>query len=226
MRIGWISKLTFLLMMLLTASQNISAVSMQNLPENPTISSDDNTSIPVVRLLNVQGIWNVSLAGTGITVALNQSGDSIFGRCKFEGGDPWNGLVAGSLSGKMVNIAVAAIQGKVLVSTLIIGMISGDSIQGSYASYDDNGSLAKDTFTATKISPDVSSYTPAKIIASSPSAAEQPQTVQQAATTIGQQPQTTTTIGQQYQTQKSRVTDVTQLAKGIDPNIMPRHAPL
>ncbi len=33
--------------------------------------------------------------------------------------------------------------GKVLVSTLIIGMISGDSIQGSYASYDDNGILAK-----------------------------------------------------------------------------------
>jgi hypothetical protein len=159
-------------------------------------------------------------------MALNQSGDSIFGRCKFEGAEPWNGLVAGSLSGKMVNIAVAAMQGKVLVSTQMIGMISGDSIQGSYASYDSNGSLAKDTFTATKINPDVSSYTPAKITASSPSAAEQSQTVQHVATTIGQESQTPTTIGQQYQTQKNKVKDVTQLAKGIDPNIMPRHAPL
>ncbi len=70
------------------------------------------------------------MAGTDLTMALNQSGDSIFGRCKFRGVNPWNGLVAGSLSGKMVNIAVAAMQGKVLVSTLIIGMISGDSIQG------------------------------------------------------------------------------------------------
>jgi hypothetical protein len=226
LRIRWIGFVALLLLMLFMAPLNSLADPRLNSSENISLTPVNNTSTPFVEFVGVQGIWRVSMAGTDLTMALNQSGDSIFGRCKFEGADPWNGLVAGSLSGKMVNIAVAAMQGKVLVSTLIIGMISGDSIQGSYASYDDNGILAKDTFTATKISPDVSSYTPARITASSLSAAEQPQTVQQTATPIGQQPQTPTTIGQQYQTQKSRVTDVTQLAKGIDPNIMPRHAPL
>jgi hypothetical protein len=222
LRIRWFGNVTLLILMLVTAPLNALADPMLNSSENITLTPVNNTPTPSVEFVGVQGIWKVSLAGTDLTMALNQSRDTIFGRCKFEGAEPWNGLVIGSLSGKMVNIAVAAMQGKVLVSTQMIGMISGDSIQGSYASYDSNGSLAKDTFTATKISPDVSSYTPAKITASSPSATEQPQTVQQTA----QQPQTPTTIGQQYQTQKSRVKDVTQLAKGIDPNIMPRHAPL
>ena len=226
LRTKWIGQVTLILLMLVTAPLNALADPGQNSSENTTLTPVNNTSTPSVEFVGVQGIWRVSMAGTDVTMALNQSGDSIFGRCKFEGAEPWNGLVVGSLSGKMVNIAVAAMQGKVLVSTQMIGMISGDSIQGSYASYDSNGSLAKDTFTATKINPDVSSYTPAKITASSPSAAEQSQTVQQAAMTIGQEPQTPTTIGQQYQTQKNRVKDVTQLAKGIDPNIMPRHAPL
>ncbi len=222
MRIGWIGKLTFLLMMLLTASQNISAVSMQNLPENPTFSSDNNTSIPDARLLTVQGIWNVSLAGTGITVALNQSGDSVFGRCKFEGAKPWNGVIAGSLSGNTVNIAIAATQGEVLICTDIAGTISDDVLQGRYVSFDSSGDESNDEVTGTMIGPDVENYTPVEIKAalalgpiSTPSA-QQPQAVQPA------QPASV----QQNQGSKRRVQDVTELARGINPNVLPWSFPL
>jgi len=219
LRIKWIGQVALLLLMLVVAPQSVFAAPGQNLSENVTTTPVNNTSMPApaVELVSVQGIWKVSLADTEITMALNQSDDTISGRCKFEGAEPWNGVLSGSITGKMVNIAVAAMQGKVLVSRELIGLISGDTIRGSYTSYDSNGSTAIDTFTATKISPDISGYTPAKIATLLPTAAtEQPQTVQQ----------TPTTIGQPYQAQKSKVTDVTELAKGIDPNIMPRHAPL
>jgi hypothetical protein len=222
MRIGWIGIVALLLMMLLTASQNISAASMQNLPENTTFSSENNTSTPVARLLNVQGIWNVSLDGTGITVALNQSGDSIFGRCKFEGAKPWNGAIAGSLSGNTVNIAIAAMQGKVLICTDIVGTIS-DVLQGRYVSFDSNGDESNGEVIGTRISPDVENYTPIEIKAtlapapaSTPAAVQQPQAVQPA------QP----TSAQQNQGSKKRVQDVTELARGINANVLPWSFPL
>jgi hypothetical protein len=217
--------------MLVAAPQNVFAAPGQNSSENIT-STPVNTSTPspAVEFVGVQGIWKASFADTEITMALNQSGDTISGRCKFEGAEPWNGVLTGSISGKVANIAVAAMQGEVLVSTDMIGLISGDTIQGSYTSYDSNGNAAQDTFTATKLSPDTSGYTLAEIATQSPTAstaaAEQPQTAQETTKTVGQQSQTPTTIGQPYQAPKSKVTDVTELAKGIDPNIMPRHAPL
>jgi hypothetical protein len=234
LRIKWIAQVALLLLMLVAAPQSVLAAPGLNSSENITSTPVNNTATPTpaVESVGVQGIWKVSLADTEITMALNQSGDTISGRCKFEGAEPWNGVLAGSISGKMANIALAAMQGKVLVSTEMIGLISGDTIRGSYTSYDSNGSAAQDTFTATKISPDISGYTPAEIATLSPTASAsaavqpQPQTVQQTPTSVGQQSQTPTAIGQPYQTPKSKVTDVTQLAKGIDPNIMPRHAPL
>lgn len=236
MRIKWIGQAALLLLMLVAAPQCVLADSGQNSSENITsvpVNAPVNTTstqTPAVEFVGVQGIWKVSLADTEITMELNQSGDTLSGRCKFEGAEPWNGVLTGSLSGKMVTIAVAAMQGEVLVSTEMIGITSDDSIQGSYSSYDSNGGAAQDAFKATKISSDTSGYAPAQIAIQPPSesaaAAEQPQTAQDTATTVGQQSQTTTTIGQTFQAPKSKITDVTQLAKGIDPNIMPRHAQL
>lgn len=232
MKIKWIGQVALLLLMLFAAPQSVLAAPGQNSSENTTSTpvNDTSTPSPAVEFVGVQGIWKVSLADTEITMALSQSGDTISGKCKFEGAEPWNGVLTGAISGKVANIAVAAMQGQVLLSTEMIGLISDDTIQGSYTSYDSNGDAAQDAFTATKISPDISGYTPAEIAASSPSvstaAAEQPQTAQETTTTVGQQSQTPTTVGQPYQAPKSKVTDVTQLAKGIDPNIMPRHAPL
>ncbi len=76
-------------------------------------------SIAAVAPLSVQGIWKISLAGVEITMALNQSGESLFGVAKFEGDLPWNGAVAGSLSGDEVHISLASMPGKVLTSTYL-----------------------------------------------------------------------------------------------------------
>ena len=172
MRIKWIGQVALLLLMLVAAPQSVFAAPGQNLSENLTSTPVNNTSTPTpaVELVGVQGIWKVSLADTEITMALNQSEDIISGRCKFEGAKPWNGVLSGSISGKMANIAVAAMQGKVLVSREMIGLVYGDTIRGSYTSFDSNGSAAQDAFTATKISPDISGYTPAEIATSSPTA--------------------------------------------------------
>jgi hypothetical protein len=209
--------------MLVAVFQNVMTASAQNSSENATPVSENNTSTPAAQLLNVQGIWNVSLAGTGITVAVSQSGDSIFGRCKFEGAEPWNGVIAGSLSGNSVNMAIAAMQGKVLISTDIIGTISDDVLSGRYVSYDSNGNEANGEVTGTRISPDVADYTPVKIEAaaepapaSTPAAIQQPQAVQL----------TQPNAAQDNQATKSRVKDVTELARGIDANILPWSFPL
>lgn len=167
---------------------------------------------------SLQGIWKVSLAGSEITLAVNQSGDSLFGQAKFEGDEPWNGVIAGSLSGRAVHIAMAALQGNVLVSTQISGTALDDSMEGSYVRSNSDGNAAKGEFTAVKISPDTSEYTPVQI--KTPVKA----TPEEVKDQTNQQPPTEGEPA--VQARKSAFKDVKDLAKGIDPNIMPRHAPL
>jgi hypothetical protein len=225
MRIRSVCQLVLLVLMLVAVFQNVLTASAQNSSENITPVSENNTSTSVAQLINVQGIWNVSLAGTGITVAVNQSGDSIYGRCKFEGAEPWNGAVAGSLSGNSINIAIAAMQGKVLVSTDITGTISDDVLLGRYVSYGNNGNETNGEVTGTRISPDVADYTSVKIKAeataeqlpaSTPALVQQPVAVQLAQANAAQDNQAT----------KSRFKDVTQMARGINANVLPWSFPL
>jgi hypothetical protein len=223
MRIRFVCQVVLFTLMIVAAFPSVSTASDQNSSENITSISENNTSTPTNKLLNVQGIWNVSLAGTGITMAMSQSGDSIFGMCKFEGSEPWNGVVAGSLSGNSVNMAIAAMQGKVLVSTDITGTISDEGLLGLSVSYDSDGNEASGKVTGTKISPDIADYTPVKIEAatepspgSSSAVVQQPQEVQLA------QPNAL----QDNQAAKNRVKDVTQLARGINANILPWSFPL
>ncbi|VVB64487.1 Uncharacterised protein [uncultured archaeon] len=221
MRIRY-AQLVLLALMLVAAFQNILTASAQDSSENTISASDNDTSTPTARL-NIQGIWNVSLAGTGITAALNQSGDSIYGMCKFEGAEPWNGVVAGLLSGNSVNMAIAAVQGKVLVSTDITGTITDDVLSGRSVSYDSDGNEASGTVTGTRISPDVSDYTPVKVKAaaepapaSTPAVAQQPQPVQLSQPSAVQDNQATS----------GRFKDVTQMARGINPDVLPSSFPL
>jgi hypothetical protein len=200
-------------LILVAAAPTVSADSGEN------GASDDKanaTSTPT----NMAGIWNVSLAGVGITIALNQSGDSIYGMCKLEGLKPWNGVFAGSVDGEAVNIAMAALQGDVLVSTLITGTISEYALQGSYVSYDSEGTQGNGQVTGIMISPDVTDYAPAQVsevpLQGSASEEEEVQGVQQ--------PQLT--VGSQSQAEKSKMNDVTKLARGINANILPSSFPL
>lgn len=215
-------QLVLITLMLVAAFQNILTASAQDKSENTISVSENNTSTPSARL-NIQGIWNVSLAGTGITAAVSQSGDSIYGRCKFEGAEPWNGVIAGSLSGNSVNIAIEAMQGEVLVSTDITGTIADDVLSGRYVSYDSNENKANGEVTGTRISPGVADYTPVKIEAPAASApASTPAVVQQSQAVQLSQP----SVVQDNSATSGRFKDVTQMARGINPDVLPSSFPL
>jgi len=195
-------------------------------PGNATSSTSENASTAEISSpaapVSMQGIWKVSLAGTDITMALNQSGESIFGRAKFEGDQPWNGAVAGSLSGSSVHLSLAALQGDVLSSVYLGGAVEGDSLTGSYVRSDSSGKAARGDLTATLISPDTSGYTPAAVAAAA-------ETVPETETSRESSPPAvniTESAAQQAETTPSKFKDVTQLAKGINPNILPRMAAL
>lgn len=158
---------------------------------------------------DVKGLWSVSLAGVQITLALNQSGDSLFGRAKFEGDHPWNGIIAGSISGRQVYIALAAMQGKVLVSTELIGAADGDIIQGTYVRSDSQGRAAKGDMKAERFNLETEGYTPV-----TEEATPQPATEE-----VPQSPKVETAV--QSTSTRGSFKDVRELAKGINPNIMP-----
>ncbi len=172
------------------------------------------------RSASVQGIWKISLGDMDIVAALNQSGESIFGQAKFEGDNPWNGAVAGSLSGNAISVSLAAVETKMLASTYISGTVEGDSMKGSFIRSDGIGKATRGEFTATLISPDASGYTPAVIQTVSNPVAETPQLITEENNETVQQ----TAVAAPEAV--SRFKDVTQLAKGIDPNILPRMAAL
>ncbi len=166
---------------------------------------------------SVQGIWKFALGDNAITMVFNQSGRFIYGLAKSEGDNPWNGAVAGSLSGNAISLSLAAMEGEALASTHISGTVEGDSMRGDFIRSDSSGRATRGEFTATLINPDPSGYTPAAIeTVSGPESQTAPVTEQNNAA----MPQ------QSVQETSSKFKDVLQLAKGIDPNIMPRMAPI
>jgi len=180
--------------------------------DNSTHTSDRSSSA------SVQGIWKISLGEKDIVAAVNQSGESIFGLAKFEGDNPWNGAVAGSLSGNAISVSLAAVEAETLDSTYISGTVEGDSMKGNFIRSDSSGKATRGEFTAMLISPDTSGYTPAVIQTVSTSSAETPQKIiEQNNATL---PQPALPVA------KSKFKDVTELARGIDPNILPRMAAL
>ncbi len=195
--------------------------------DNATADNAASSQIAVsTESLGIQGIWTISLAGSEITMAVNQSGDSLFGQAKFEGTEPWNGVIAGSLSGRAVHIALAALQGNVLVSTQMNGTVLDDSMEGSYVRSSSDGNAAKGEFTAARISPDTAGYSSAQVEAA-PNTVSAEQTGEQTEVQAKKQTEQAKPGAESAVQSKGRsFKDVRDLAKGIDPNIMPRHAPL
>jgi hypothetical protein len=218
--------LTALMTLLLLAFISSGVVAQDALNANGTanVSSLTESISTPAGPADIHGIWKVSLAGTDIVMAVNQSGDSLFGQCKFEGDSPWNGVISGEVSGRIVHIATAALQGKMLTCMSLRGDEDGDQITGSYVRYDSSGTAAKGEMTAIRISADTSEYTPAKI--ESNETQNEEQTAEQPTAEHAQQLGALSQTTQPSVTSRGTFTDVTQLAKSIDPNIMPNHAPL
>jgi hypothetical protein len=123
-----------------------------------------NTNI--VESLNLKCIWSVfGIEKDRIIIALNQEGNDLFGQAKYEpdNGNPWNGVVAGFVSGNRVHLAIAALKGKEKVSTVLDGIFLDGTISGKFFNASDGEISGSGEFSATCINPDLSSYTPAKV---------------------------------------------------------------
>ena len=83
--------------------------SQQDLTSTENFTGVNNTAA------NLKYIWSVSgIEKDQITMALNQEGNDLFGKAKYEpeNNEPWNGVVAGSVSENRVHLAIAAMKAR------------------------------------------------------------------------------------------------------------------
>lgn len=169
-------------------------VSMDNVTENVT----SNATAEEIAPLSLQYIWSLSMSsGEQITMALNQSGSELFGSAKYEGAEPWNGVVVGTVNGTSVNLVMTALKGRSLVPIVLKGSYSEDTITGTYNVCSPRGVVDSGKFTAMWINPDTSVYTPAVIPEAAP-----PAPPAQTNVTETEQPTTATTKPTQLSTKK------------------------
>jgi len=174
-------------------------------PALATNESDVTSSVS-----NLQYIWSVSGIEPGqVTMVLNQEGKDLYGQAKFEpdSGEAWNAVVAGSIAGDTVDLVIAALVGKELVSTKMSGTFANESLAGNYFKVSEGKISGRGNFDATWINPDITSYTPAKIT--------QPQ--QEIPAQMAQNATTTSTTQPVQLGQKSRFVDVRQYKDKIGP---------
>ncbi|HOK58779.1 MAG TPA: hypothetical protein PK659_06995 [Methanothrix sp.] len=161
--------------------------SMDNVTEGMNVTSNMTAEAAP---LSLQYIWSLGLSsGEQITMALNQSGSELFGSAKYEGAEPWNGVVVGTVNNNSVNLVLTALKGKSLVPIVLKGSCSEDTITGAYSVYSPTGVVDSGKFTAMWINPDTSVYTPAVITEAAPPApAAQTNVTEAAETTKTTQP--------------------------------------
>lgn len=148
------------------ADSAVSAVPA-NISDQATGNSTANIkNTSTATALNLKCIWSVfGIEKDRVVIALNQEGNDLFGQAKYEpdNGNPWNGVVAGFVSGNRVHLAIAAMDGKEKVSTVLDGILSDETISGKYFNSSDSEISGSGEFSATCINPDLSSYTPARV---------------------------------------------------------------
>jgi hypothetical protein len=128
----------------------------------------NNSLGSVAGTVPAQGIWSISLKGTEqVTLALHQEGDNLFGSASFEGDRPWNAAVLGKISEDRVELTMNSLQDRSLISMRLIGTIEGENLKGSFVQADDQGRVDSGLFTAVLINPDLTAYSPAKVVPAS-----------------------------------------------------------
>lgn len=191
---------------------------------NSTVISETNYTSDrnLENAVDVQGIWRGSLDESNIVMALNESDGIIFGLARSEGPRPWNGVVAGLLFGNDAVLSLAAVEDNSPVSIHINFTLNDSWIFGSYVSYSSTSGPARGSFSAQLINLDISGFTPA------PTEEPQEEEVQlekEEEKEESSQPIDADAAGSEPSSQtKGRFNDVRQVAKGINPNIMPSMA--
>ena len=138
-----------------------------NMSNQTVVASTANfTNASTTPALNLKYIWSISgIEKDQITMALDQVGNDLFGKAKYEpeNGEPWNGVVAGSVSEDRVHLAIAAMKGKEKVSTVLDGILADGAISGEFFQASEGRVSGSGEFNAVWINPDLSSYVPAKV---------------------------------------------------------------
>ena len=207
--------------LLLTFSASISLASAQDVSSGDNSSATQNDTSTASA--SAQGIWKASLGEKEIIIAVSQSAQSLFGLAKFEGDNPWNGAVAGSVSANAVSLSLAAFDGLALASIYVSATLEGETMKGFFVRSDSTGKASKGDFTANMISPDTSGYSPVEVTAAPLSADEIEQVGKEQKTELPVSEESEKTV---LPESESRFKDVTKLAKGINPDILPRMAAL
>jgi hypothetical protein len=206
--------------LLLTFFASVCLVTAQDVSGEKNIATQYNTSAGSA---SAQGIWKASLGDKDIIIAMSQSAQSLFGLAKFEGDNPWNGAVAGSIYANEVSLSLAALETEALASIYISAALDGETMKGFFVRSDSTGNASKGDFTASLVSTDTSGYRPVEIRAAPSSVAQMDQvsTEEKTELPVGEESEKTA-----LPESESRFKDVTKLAKGINPDILPRMAAL
>jgi len=116
--------------------------------------------------LNLNYIWSVSGIEAGpISMAIDQEGDDLFIRAKYEpeGEKAWNAEGLGSVDGDNVELSMTAQKEDKIVTTKMTGTYANDTINGNFTQTSGGQKAGSGQFTAMWISPGTSSYAPAVI---------------------------------------------------------------
>jgi hypothetical protein len=175
----------------------------------------------------IQGIWKAYL-DEEVTMSVSQSTQSLFGLAKYEGENPWNAALSGFADEDMVFISLAAMDGDAVASISIRANLVNESMKGFFVRSDNSGKASRGEFSAILINPDTSGYAPAVVASKTvePAAPDQKETA-----TVDQTNDTKSDAVQKAPaiaatSSSDRFKDVTKLAKGINPDILPRMASL
>lgn len=178
-------------------STSLDNSTLANLTDNSSTAEDlsaqaaasENTSANS-SAQNLKYIWSITgIEDDPIIMALDQDGTDLFGKAKYEpdGGEAWNGIVDGSISGDAVKLTITAQMGKSLESIKLNGVLADDAISGNFTRIREGAIAGRGDFNALWISPDISGYEPAKVAESTTQKATQEvaQTTETAQTTTG-----------------------------------------
>jgi hypothetical protein len=137
-----------------------------NMSSQQDLTSTANLTGVNTTVANLKYIWSISgIEKDQITMALNQEGNDLFGKAKYEpeNGKPWNGVVAGSVSENRVHLAIAALKGKEKVSIVLDGVLADGAISGEFFQASEGRISGSGEFNAVWINPDLLSYVSAKV---------------------------------------------------------------
>jgi hypothetical protein len=125
----------------------------------PSGAEDANVAL-TSEIPSLEGVWVLDMDGERASMVVYQTGSDLAGACTGDNPEPWNAVMAGSVSGGGVDLFALSIQDGVGVMIEILGEENGGAIRGSFVQADSLGGWRMGNLTGFKTSPDTSAYVP------------------------------------------------------------------